>query len=81
MIYADTRPPSVLQFLLMSQPGVGQVDVISANSSVVGAGTMMAYDVVVIFSNTVFSNGAAQGDQIADYIDMGGAAGQSHSKK
>jgi len=73
MIYADTRPPSVLQFLLMSQPGVGQVDVISANSSVVGAGTMMAYDVVVIFSNTVFSNGAAQGDQIADYIDMGGA--------
>lgn len=73
IVYADAHiVPRSLQARLLMLPGVGQADIFDAQSSTPSLAQLQAYDVVVPFSNSLYSNPAALGDALADYLDGGG---------
>lgn len=73
IIYADIVPPTTLQFQLLSQPGVGRVDLYKASSSTPASSWIFYdYDVVVPFSNAGWADAATLGNYLAEYLFSGG---------
>jgi hypothetical protein len=73
IVYSDDHtPPTDLQFSLLAQPGIGQVDTFDAQSATPTLAQLLAYDVVVPFSNSYFASAEAMGNVLADYQDGGG---------
>jgi hypothetical protein len=77
IIYADTGgAPTQLQTALLAQPGVTSVVLFDGNAATPTLAQLTPYETVVPFSNDVFSNDAALGDVLADYVDAGGVVVQ-----
>lgn len=73
IIYADVNPPTTLQFQLLSQPGVGRVDLYNAASSTPASSWIFYdYDVIVPFSNAGWADAATLGNYLAEYLFSGG---------
>jgi hypothetical protein len=65
---AQKRLPAQLLML----PGVSHVDTFNAQAATPTVNQLLAYDVVLAFSNGLFANRVALGDALADYQDGGG---------
>lgn len=73
IVYSDAGVrPATLQFDLMAQSGIGQVDVFDGQLTTPTLGQLQAYDIVVPFSDTLWMNAAALGDVLANFLDAGG---------
>jgi N-acetylneuraminic acid mutarotase len=73
IIYADAGTvPKGLQFALLGQGGVAQVDVFNGETGTPSLAQLQNYHIVIPFSNSAFYNSAALGDVLADYQDSGG---------
>jgi Kelch motif len=71
--YADIGgPPTTLQNQILAEPGVIGVDLFDAFSGTPTLQQLQQYNIVVPFSNNVYSNATAMGDVLADYADTGG---------
>ncbi len=73
IVYADTTPPTTLKTRLLLQPGVGQVDLFHATTATATYPMLWNYDLVVAFSNSPWNDPILQGNEIATYLDQGGA--------
>ena len=73
IIYADANTyPAGLRQSIVTQAGVGQVDAYNGATGTPSLSQLMFYDVVVAYSNSLFSNSTILGDNLALYQDNGG---------
>ncbi len=73
IVYSDAGiKPTTLQFDLMAQPGIGQVDTFNGQVVTPTLADLKAYDIVVPFSNAGWANAVTLGNILADYQDSGG---------
>jgi hypothetical protein len=73
IIYADGHHiPHQLRSNLKHQPGVLQVDVFDGESDTPSLSQLQNYNMVISFSNSLFSDATILGDVLADYQDGGG---------
>jgi N-acetylneuraminic acid mutarotase len=71
--YADIGgPPTTLQNQILAEPGVTGVDLFDAFSGTPTLQQLQQYNIVVPFSNNVYSDPVAMGNVLADYADTGG---------
>jgi len=74
IVYSDAGvKPTTLQFDLMAQPGIGQVDLFNGQDATPTLADLKAYDIVVPFSNSGWANAVTLGNILADFQDSGGA--------
>jgi hypothetical protein len=74
IVHADDAAPTPLATQIAARPGVDTVD--SHDERAQGTpslATLQAYDLVVTFSNYPWANTTALGNNLADYVDAGGA--------
>jgi uncharacterized repeat protein (TIGR01451 family) len=73
IVYSDGgHTEANLKSQLAAQPGVATVDTFNAGIATPGVDTLSAYDAVVSFSNTDYTNPKVLGDNMASYADQGG---------
>src|SRR5207245_8746931 len=71
--YADIGgPPTTLRNQILAEPGVTAVDLFDAFSGTPTLAQLQQYNIVVAFSNNVYSDATAMGNVLADYADTGG---------
>ena len=56
-----------------AEPGVGTVDTFDTSAGVPSAATLATYDLVISVGDTTYHDPAAWGNELADYLDAGGA--------
>ena len=66
-----------VQSKLLATGAFSQVDLIDASSSTPTLATLKQYDALLTWSNANFHDGAALGDVLADYVDLGGGVVQA----
>jgi N-acetylneuraminic acid mutarotase len=73
IVYSDAgASPRLLAAQLLMLPGVSQADSFNAELDTPTIGQLLAYDVIVPFSNSSYANNVALGNVLADYQDIGG---------
>lgn len=73
IFHADAHiPPAKLRMDLLSTPGVGQVDVMDAQSATPSAIQLTSYDLVVAFPNGAYTNPDSVGTALTNYLGSGG---------
>lgn len=73
IVYSDgSTIPATLQEGLLAQPGIGRVDTFNGSYSTPTLEQLMAYDVVIPFSNNPFADPVSLGNNLADFQDSGG---------
>ncbi len=72
IVYSDDAPPGKLITKIQADPDAGIVAPIDARFSTPSLATLLAYDEVVVYSNTEYDDPVALGNVIADYQDAGG---------
>ncbi len=70
---ADDTPCEPLGSILLSYPDIGIVDMLDVRTTTPTLGDLLAYDVVVTWSNYQYADSTAMGNVLADYVDAGGA--------
>ena len=58
---------------IAAEPGVGTVDTFDTSAGVPSAATLATYDLVISVGDTTYHDPAAWGNELADYLDAGGA--------
>ena len=58
---------------IAAEPGVGTVDTFDTSAGVPSPATLATYDLVVSVGDTTYKDPAAWGNELADYLDAGGA--------
>jgi hypothetical protein len=77
IVYSDSAGlPTGLQNQILAEPDVTGVDLFNAASGTPTLAQLQAYDIVVPYSSSNFSNSTAIGDNLADYVDGGGVVVQ-----
>jgi hypothetical protein len=73
IVYADADiAPTTFANQIKAQAGIGSVDVVNGESGTPDAASLAQYDMVIVFSDSNFSDAATLGNELADYTDQGG---------
>jgi len=72
IVFSDDAEPGKLINFIQAEPDVASLVAIDARFSTPSLAQLLAYDEVVLFSNTEYDDPVALGNVIADYQDAGG---------
>lgn len=73
IVYADADiAPTTFANQIKAQAGIESVDVVNGESGTPDAASLAQYDMVIVFSDSNFSDAATLGNELADYSDQGG---------
>ena len=76
ILFADNLP-AILDASIVpaiaAEPGVAKVDTVDTSKSTPSPATLATYDLVVSVGDTSYNDPVAWGNELADYLDAGGA--------